>query len=141
MAKDLKDQGTDLLDNSQLVALVQDPLRVVDLLCKVHADECAKREISPGDFAELCTENAEVAVNAVEALVEAIADFFARLGRPALAEVTRKQRQAVEAAENKAIQTLEAMQGQTVKQIEANVETMIRESLTSGVKSGKSRDA
>ena len=60
-----------------------------------------------GDFAEICTETEAIANAAVDALVEALADFFGRLRKPALASVVRKAIEAARATENQAQQMLE----------------------------------
>lgn len=103
----IKSEGFDLLDPKQLSTIVDDPLQVVTLICRIHADQAAQSGLSTDDFAELCTETEEVAIAAAEALVEGLADFFCRIRKPALASVVRKANQAAKAVESHADKMLE----------------------------------
>ena len=101
------EDGIDLLDAEQLGTTTNDPLAVVHLLCCVHGPQIEKNGMTRGDFAEICTETEAIANAAVDALVEALADFFGRLRKPALASVVRKAIEAARATENQAQQMRE----------------------------------
>ena len=100
------EDGIDILDAEQLGTTTDDPLAVVHLLCCVHGQQIEEAGITRGDFAELCTETEEVANAAVDALVEALADFFNRLRKPALASVVRRSIEAARATEQQANEVL-----------------------------------
>lgn len=102
------EEGIDLCDPEQLKTLVADPLSVVHLLCCVHGPQIAEEGMTRGDFAEVCTETEGVAVDAADALVEALADFFGRLRKPALANVVRLALEAATAAERQANQLIDS---------------------------------
>lgn len=102
------DEGIDLLDPEQLKSLVSDPLSVVHLITCVHAPQIEEAGITRGDFAELCTQTEGIATDAADALVEALADFFGRLRKPALANVVRLALEAATAAERQANQLIDS---------------------------------
>lgn len=96
------EEGIDLLDAEALKRLVSDPLTVVRLICSVHAPQYEEAGLTVGDFAEICTSTEEVASAAADAMVEALADFFGRLRKPALAQVIRLALDAANSAERQA---------------------------------------
>lgn len=102
LADQLRATGVDLLDPDQTQRLMTDPLAVVGLICDMHEPQWTEAGITRGDFAELCTETAAVAQAACDAAVEALADFFTRLRRPASAAVVREAMAHSDAAEKQA---------------------------------------
>jgi len=93
------EESIDLLDPESLKLLIGDPLAVVGLICAVHAPQINEAGLTRGDFAEVCTETERVASDAADALVEALADFFGRLRKPALATLVKVAMQTTNAAE------------------------------------------
>jgi len=96
------EESIDLLDPESLKLLIGDPLAVVGLICAVHAPQISEAGLTRGDFAEVCTETERVASDAADALVEALADFFGRLRKPALATIVRMALETANAAEQQA---------------------------------------
>ncbi len=90
IAEALKTQGVDLLDPKQLAGLYKDPFGLVRVNALVHQSQCEEHGLTAGDFLELSTETEEVATASVAALEAALADFFRRLKRGALATVIEK---------------------------------------------------
>jgi Glu-tRNA(Gln) amidotransferase subunit E-like FAD-binding protein len=93
----------DLLDPEQLGGTFADPFRVVELLAAIHRDQITAAGLTAGDFVELATETAEVSNAAAAALEAALADFFRRLRRPALAAVIERAAEATAATEAEAL--------------------------------------
>ena len=116
------EEGIDLLDPEALKMLIGDPLAVVGLICAVHGPQIAEQGLTRGDFAELCTETEQVASAAADALVEALADFFGRLRKPALATIARMS-----------VETANAAEQQVKIRVETKGRAMMQASLAKGV--------
>lgn len=116
------EEGIDLLDPESLKMLIGDPLAVVGLICSVHAPQIAQQGLTRGDFAELCTETDKVASDAADALVEALADFFGRLRKPALATIARMS-----------VETANAAEQQVMIRVETKGRAMMQASLARGL--------
>lgn len=131
LAEHLRSGGIDLLDPKSLASIVDDPLRVVGLLCDLHAQQWQELGITRGDFAEVVTETAEVATAAVEAMTEGLADFFARIRRPALAAVVREamahavaaEKQATELVSTRGKAKLQRMLTAALREAETNLDS------------------
>jgi len=140
-ANRLRSDGFDLLDAESLKALTADPFKVVELIAAVHAEQCEAAGMTRADFAEVCTETEAVAIAAADALVEALADFFTRLRKPALAAVVRKAMQAATTVEANSTDMInqhgDAALEQVIREANQKVETALA-NLSRGPTSGGS---
>ena len=106
IAEELKTRGVDLLDPKQLAELYKDPFGLIRVNALVHQSQCEELGIAAGDFIELSTETEEVASASVAALEAALADFFRRLKRGALATVIQKASESAAALDADQVYTL-----------------------------------
>lgn len=130
-----KEDDIDLLDSRAITELVSDPLQIVYLLCCIHSPQCEEHGVAgAGDFAEVCTETEAVAIGAVDALSEGLADFFGRLGKPSLANVVRRAMQAARQAEQAANRVIEEQGESVVRMVAGKAESDIRKAIANALK-------
>lgn len=139
-AEDLKGRGLDILDPHALGDAIADPIKALEIMAAAHRKQCAERNLEIGDFVEVATETEQVALAAAVALEAALADFFRRLRRPALAGVVATATKAAEAATELALAKLadprveQAMRA-ALERAGADVDAAIEAAIT-GRKSG-----
>lgn len=130
-AERLRTIGLDVLNPKAIGNVFADPFKVVELIVAVHEKQWTAQNLTDGDFAAIATETEEVANAAADALEVALADFFRRLRRPALAAVVeragdaaRKTQAAATAKVNspRAIAAIEAEANKALAKLDEEIE-------------------
>ena len=103
-AKRLRDNGSDLFNPEHLKSLFTDTLGTIELLGELLRPQWEERGIPYVDFSDLLLDGEGRFTEATSALQAAIADFFRRIDRPALAMVVERAFQTARALETQALQ-------------------------------------
>ena len=102
-ARRLKESGTDLFNPEQLRTLFSDTLGTIELIGELLRPQWEEAGISYLDFSDSLVESAGVYTAATAALQAAIADFFRRIDRPALALVVERAFETARSLETQAV--------------------------------------
>lgn len=98
-ARRLKDRGTDLLDSESMKTFFADSLNVIESIAESLRPQWESKGLEYVDFFEVITESEAVYRACTDAFVAGLADFFRRIGRPAMAAVVEKAFAAMGVAE------------------------------------------
>jgi hypothetical protein len=102
-AKRLRDTGIDLFDPEKLQTLFADTLGTIELVGELLRPQWEERGIAYVDFADRVIDGHGVFAAATATLQAAIADFFQRIDRPALAMVIERTANAARTLETQAL--------------------------------------